>query len=526
MRIGIYNYWLSTLGGGEKVTAVMAETLGRQYEVDLITPEPIAKAVLEDRIHVDLGKVRLKVINQESQDASGFTEHYDLFINTTHGSILPTKCRRNLLYVYFPLRLFGSSLMKRRLKALLFRRFRYAHPREGLYPAERYRHLVFRWTKPYARLRIPLPREAHHSLLELSVSPYRPAGSPAARVRLRIAGQDVEVGALAPAAGEFQTMRFRLPERRVDDEFVDVELFTDGFQPAAAGESPDTRELGLMLGWMRSTNGPEPLHWLLGKMFLNFDMRLQHQFELLSSQLNLDQYHTICAVSRYTQRWVRRYWKRESELLYPPVDVSDIVPGQKQNVILSVGRFFDGHHNKKHFEMVDVFKAMCVAGLSGWRLILVGGTHKEDIHREYLARLVRATERFPISILPDIPFARLRELYGISKIYWHATGFGEDETKFPERFEHFGMSTVEAMAAGCVPVVIGKAGQLEIVQHGQTGFLWKGLDELKAYTLRLVGAEDLRRSLAQAAMERSRHFSREVFERHLFGVVERALDGS
>jgi glycosyltransferase involved in cell wall biosynthesis len=523
MKIGIYNHWLSTLGGGEKVTAAMAEALSRYYQVDLITPEPISMSALEERINVSLEKVTLRVTNQENQGAWDFTQHYDLFINATHGSILPTQCRRNLLYVYFPLKLDGSSLLKRRLKAFLFRRFRYAHPHKGLYPAERYKHLVFRWTEPSASLKLPLPRDDHRTMLELSVRGYRPEEAAPARLRLRIGEDECTVLPDIVPAGGFHTLRVSIPDHHARNDLIDVEILTDGFRPAAFGQSLDARELGVMLGWMRTTNGPEPLHWLLARMFLNFDMRLQNQFELLASQLSLDRYQTICSVSRFTQKWVKRYWNRESELLYPPIDVGDIVPGEKRNAILTVGRFFDSHHNKKHFEMVQVFKEMCDQGLRGWELILVGGTHKEDIHREYLARLIKMSEGYPISILTDIPFARLRGLYGTSTIYWHATGFNEKEAKTPERFEHFGMSTVEAMAAGCIPVAIAKGGQLEIIHHGKNGLLWKRLDELRRYSLHLIGDEAMRRSIASAAVERSRHFSRQVFERNLYGTIERAM---
>jgi glycosyltransferase involved in cell wall biosynthesis len=51
------------------------------------------------------------------------------------------------------------------------------------------------------------------------------------------------------------------------------------------------------------------------------------------------------------------------------------------------------------------------------------------------------------------------------------------------------------MAAGCVPVVVNKGGQPEIVEHGKNGFVWNTLDELKAYSRaherRGVVAEDV-----------------------------------
>ena len=59
---------------------------------------------------------------------------------------------------------------------------------------------------------------------------------------------------------------------------------------------------------------------------------------------------------------------------------------------------------------------------------------------------------------------------------WQASGCSENHKPEPEKFEHFGISIVEAMAAECVPVVIAKGGQPEIVQHGKNGLLWSNLE--------------------------------------------------
>ena len=43
-------------------------------------------------------------------------------------------------------------------------------------------------------------------------------------------------------------------------------------------------------------------------------------------------------------------------------------------------------------------------------------------------------------------------------LFWHAAGLGEDPTTNPDRFEHFGISVVEAMSAGAVPMVYEHGG--------------------------------------------------------------------
>ena len=67
------------------------------------------------------------------------------------------------------------------------------------------------------------------------------------------------------------------------------------------------------------------------------------------------------------------------------------------------------------------------------------------------------------------------------------------------------------MAAGCVPVVINKGGQAEIVEHGKTGFLWNTVAELKKYTQLLADDGSLWTSMSAAARQRAQEFSRERF---------------
>ncbi len=217
---------------------------------------------------------------------------------------------------------------------------------------------------------------------------------------------------------------------------------------------------------------------------------------------SIDSYTAIWAISEFTRTWIERYWKRPSVILYPLVDVENFSPLQKQNKILNVGRFFPGGHNKKHLEMIKVFKEMVKQGLTGWELHLAGGTNiNSEDDNKYLNKVYAQAKGYPIIIHPNIPFEDLVTLYGESAIYWHASGLNEDEDREPVKFEHFGITTVEAMASGCVPVVIGKGGQREIVKHGQNGFLWQDLDELRTFTWQIIKDPSLCQGLSEAAMQ-------------------------
>jgi glycosyltransferase involved in cell wall biosynthesis len=259
-----------------------------------------------------------------------------------------------------------------------------------------------------------------------------------------------------------------------------------------------------------------PRHKIFRAMFGNLLGQFGVRFQLLplphSSILDhMATYDALWAISEYTQRWIENYWKKDSVILYPPIDVEQFTPKPKKNQILNVGRFFAGDHNKKHLVMIRAFKEMVDAGLEGWELHLSGGSTPGEIHQKYLEEVVAEVLGYPIYIHPDLPYPKLLELYNESAIYWHASGYGEDENRDPIKFEHFGITTVEGMAAGCVPVVIGKGGQTEIVHHGQDGFLWYSTEELKNLSSDLITNPGMRQRLAANAIKDSRNFSMSKF---------------
>jgi glycosyltransferase involved in cell wall biosynthesis len=170
--------------------------------------------------------------------------------------------------------------------------------------------------------------------------------------------------------------------------------------------------------------------------------------------------------------------------------------------------------------MIQAFKQMVDGGLQGWELHLVGGTTPGDEHIAYLDGIFQAAQGYPITVHTDIAFDDLVSLYAQSAIYWHASGFGEDEKKDPVKFEHFGITTVEAMASGCVPVVIGKGGQPEIVRHGQSGYLWHDLEGLKSLTKRLIENPTLREKMSQQALADSQKYDKAHFHTRLDQLLE------
>ena len=194
--------------------------------------------------------------------------------------------------------------------------------------------------------------------------------------------------------------------------------------------------------------------------------------------------------------------------IQPAID--DFLRGiPKEKIILSVGRIFRGLYNDKRYDvMVDAFRTLCGRRPDhGWQYWITGSCGTDRASVEYLARLRRAAEGLPVVFHINPPYAFLTECYNRATLFWHAAGFGVDEQRSPERMEHFGMTTVEAMTARCVPVVYEGGGQREIVTAGSSGFFWTTRETLVQTTLQLMHDTALTARIGAGARAQAAGFS-------------------
>jgi glycosyltransferase involved in cell wall biosynthesis len=238
----------------------------------------------------------------------------------------------------------------------------------------------------------------------------------------------------------------------------------------------------------------------------------------LLNRYKLRSLKSLICYSDFMAKLIHQKLKRSAEVLFVPVEETAYPSIKREKMIISVGRFFTHLHNKKQLEMVAAFKQLIAMADSDLKLYLVGSVDPGS--EAYLKQVEEAAHGYRIRILTHASYADLSQLYSRSLIYWHATGFGEDLVKHPERAEHFGVSTLEAMSYGAIPVVFAGGGQLEIVKSNVNGFLWHSQAELIAETKQIVTDEQLRQSLSHQAYHDAQEYSVRKFCAKLYGICQ------
>jgi glycosyltransferase involved in cell wall biosynthesis len=155
----------------------------------------------------------------------------------------------------------------------------------------------------------------------------------------------------------------------------------------------------------------------------------------------------IIAASHLVADRVNRYYRRSAQVIYPPVDVERFKPADKttfqRSYYLVISRL---RPHKKVSLIVEAFNHL------GLPLLVVG----EGVELEHISRAAGPNIRFLGRQLDE----RMPELFARAKALVHAAE------------EDFGITIVEAQAAGCPAIAFGKGGAVETILPDVTGILF------------------------------------------------------
>ena len=234
----------------------------------------------------------------------------------------------------------------------------------------------------------------------------------------------------------------------------------------------------------------------------------------------LKDYGSIVVNSDFTRRAVLEALDRHGasaqvDIVFPPVGASRLLQGglkRRKPQILSIGRFTDRGHAKRQDVLIEALRATSPAFRSDWTLVLCGSVPNDPHAKAYFERLrASVTSDLRVEFVISPTRQTLDRLLWESAVYAHATGFGVSDSGEYWRCEHFGISIVEALAAGCATQAFGIGGGPEIVRLTGVGATFLTVDEL-AHQLEHATIEPLPRAQREKA---AKLFDDEAFARRM-----------
>lgn len=211
-------------------------------------------------------------------------------------------------------------------------------------------------------------------------------------------------------------------------------------------------------------------------------------------RLAADRVDHFVAISREVQARIRKFYRRQSTVIHPPVDTRRFVPGSEPpgDYFLVVSRLIP-------YKRVDLAVAACTR--LGLPLVVVG----EGRDRPALERMAGPTVRF-LGRVSTEEIVRLMQ--------------GCRAFLFPG-LEDFGIAPVEAMACGRPVIAYAGGGVLDTVVPGVTGefFHEQSVDALA----QVLSDFDPARYDPAACRARAEEFDTEVFKHKLLAFVERVM---
>jgi len=206
---------------------------------------------------------------------------------------------------------------------------------------------------------------------------------------------------------------------------------------------------------------------------------------------------TIVANSRNVSGRIRRFLRRTSEVVYPPVDTARYRFARVGDFWLSVNRL---SHEKRIDLQMEVFRR-----LPRERLVVAGGPQM-GVRMERFVRSLDPPRN--VEFLGEVDDAKLRDLY--------ATCRGLIATS---RDEDFGLGPVEAMASGKAVVAVNEGGYRESVVHQTTGWLQPATPERLAASV-AEATPDALAAMRGACEARARQFDVRVFVDRMRELLE------
>lgn len=194
----------------------------------------------------------------------------------------------------------------------------------------------------------------------------------------------------------------------------------------------------------------------------------------------------------------------------------------KQISIINIGRFFRHGHSKRQDIVLEIIKQLKYTPKANeWNIsgTLLGSVSKSE--EEYYKSLQKQAKQLKVNMASNVERSDIDVAYQNANVYIHAAGFGKQEGYSPHELEHFGITIIEAMVNGVIPLVYPAGGPLEIVTKVGVGEVFNDVNDAVSKIWKIIDMSTIEKKLAQEKMiEECKDFSTLAFNEKIQSLIE------
>ena len=204
--------------------------------------------------------------------------------------------------------------------------------------------------------------------------------------------------------------------------------------------------------------------------------------------------------SKHIHDSLEKRFGKESTIIHPPVELDEFAQSRsKENKVITISRY----SQEKNLEFaIDVMRDIDI----NYTLIGNTKTRSNEIYYEALTKRISGQQNKSITLLKNICRRKIVTEFLESTVYFHASP------------ETFGISIIESMASGCIPIVPNNSAHMETVP----------IDELRFEPSNVKDAQDkIKKALSgdydkyvELLKDSAKKYDKEFFKKKIIDYIE------
>jgi len=205
--------------------------------------------------------------------------------------------------------------------------------------------------------------------------------------------------------------------------------------------------------------------------------------------------------SKFVHDSIKSKYDKDSTIIYPPVGLQEFNSQEKKNQIITIGRFSEEKNLEFGINMISKLDS---------KYFVIGNTKTKSniLYYEKLESNIKKQKlESKVKLLKNLDRNELVDYLITSKVYFHCSN------------ETFGISVVESIAAGCIPIVPNTSAHKETVPIQELRYKEDDLDDAKT-KIDAALRGDFDKYLPELK-EHVKDFSKENFQKSLIDLIDK-----